>query len=111
MPSPRLISTTVTINESLPSYEATLLTMQFGQFLDHDLTFTPRAATAVTCCSGAGLTGATTASPLDPECLPFSIPVNDPVYTNVACMHFVRSSYGLFLNGTTPPTREQVLFT
>ncbi len=62
----------------------------------------------ITCCSSGGQTGVTTASPLDAERLPISIPSDDPVYKDVTCMNFVRSKYGLYLNGTTPPSREQV---
>ena len=40
LPSTRFISTTVTVNESVSDTVASLLTMQFGQFMDHDLTQT-----------------------------------------------------------------------
>ena len=41
LPSPRLISTTIAHNESEPENRASLLTMQWGQFLDHDIALTP----------------------------------------------------------------------
>lgn len=45
-PSPRLVSVTVLVNDSRPTYDASLMTMQWGQFLDHDLTSTPTATTS-----------------------------------------------------------------
>lgn len=45
LPSTRLISTTVTVNESISENDASLMTMQWGQFMDHDLTQTPAART------------------------------------------------------------------
>jgi peroxidase len=41
LPSPRSISTAVLVNDSVPNPAVTLLAMQWGQFLDHDLTLTP----------------------------------------------------------------------
>lgn len=42
LPSTRLVSTTVTLNNSIPNYDASFMTMQWGQLLDHDLTLTPQ---------------------------------------------------------------------
>jgi hypothetical protein len=41
LPSARLVSTTVLKNKSYSRFDVSLLTMQWGQFLDHDLTSTP----------------------------------------------------------------------
>ncbi len=41
LPSARLVSTTVLNNKSFSRLDVSLLTMQWGQFLDHDLTSTP----------------------------------------------------------------------
>lgn len=46
LPSTRLVSTTVTFNESLPDSGASFITMQWGQFLDHDLTQTAGTTTS-----------------------------------------------------------------
>ncbi|KAI9556896.1 hypothetical protein GHT06_016690 [Daphnia sinensis] len=109
LPNPRLITTSVTVNKSVSESQASLLTMQWGQFLDHDLTSTAIAKTsrggAILCrCSGVSL------GPAHPECLPITIPTGDPVYSsqNVTCIHMVRSSFGLNLDGTTPISREQI---
>jgi hypothetical protein len=42
LPSTRLVSTTVTLNNSISSYDASIIAMQWGQFIDHDLTQTPQ---------------------------------------------------------------------
>ena len=61
---------------------------------------------SISCCIG-GRFGNFTPNP-DPECLPIPIPSNDPVYSNVNCMNFVRNTYGLNLDGTIPTSRQQV---
>ncbi|XP_057373484.1 chorion peroxidase-like [Daphnia carinata] len=107
--SPRLVTTSVTVNKSVSESQATLLTMQWGQFLDHDLTFTAIAKTssggAILCrCSDVSLGLA------HPECLPITVPIDDAVYSsqNITCIHTVRSSFGLNLDDTTPTSREQI---
>lgn len=42
LPSTRLVSTTVTLNNSISHNDASFITMQWGQFMDHDLTLTPQ---------------------------------------------------------------------
>ena len=49
-PSPRAISVGVVVNESLPNYDVSLMTMQWGQFIDHDLTLTPVASLSKKSC-------------------------------------------------------------
>ncbi len=52
LPEPRLISTTFSPNASSDSPVATLMHMQFGQLIAHDVTFTPEEATPnPTCCA------------------------------------------------------------
>ncbi|EFX87542.1 hypothetical protein DAPPUDRAFT_221514 [Daphnia pulex] len=106
LPSTRLVSTTVTSNNSVPNNDATFITMQWGQFMDHDLTQTKQFT--VGCCSPAGARFGNASTNPNAECLYIPIPSNDPVYSNVNCMNFIRSTFGLNLDGTTPPTREQI---
>ncbi|XP_067656392.1 myeloperoxidase-like [Haliotis asinina] len=97
LPSARLISTTV----HTPSTEAdrhanyTHMLMQWGQFLDHDITSTPTQQLEVT--ENDGTT--TTAVTLDccgsqqsnrPQCFPIEIPAGDRHFSS-NCMNFVRS--------------------
>ena len=41
LPSPRAVSNAIITDNDNPSREFTLLLMQWGQFVDHDITFTP----------------------------------------------------------------------
>lgn len=115
LPSARLISTTVTVNDSIPDPDVTLITMQWGQFLDHDLTLTPgfsNNGSFINCCSGP-FTGGTVSPPPHQECLPISVPANDPAYNptgneGITCMNFVRSTFGSNLNGSPTFSRTQI---
>ncbi|XP_046656130.1 chorion peroxidase-like [Daphnia pulicaria] len=115
LPSARLISTSVLNNNSFPRLDVSLLTMQWGQFLDHDLTSTPTFdkcdGSAFLCCSSEP-TGDNVAPP-HPECLPIGIPRNDPVFNplgngQVKCMNFIRSTFGNNLDGSVPRMRSQI---
>ena len=41
LPSARSVSNSIITNHDNPSRDFTLLLMQWGQFVDHDITFTP----------------------------------------------------------------------
>lgn len=91
--SARRISQTVIGNRSQAHTGLTLSVMQWGQFLDHDLTLTPTFLTSsgqlILCCGADG-------RPLPdphPQCLPIEIPSDDPFYSQHGqrCMEFVRS--------------------
>ena len=60
--------------------------MQWGQFLDHDITLTPENDIHCTCDGNDN----------DEECFPIQIPNNDPFYSSLnsppKCLHFTRSS-------------------
>ncbi|CAG2116540.1 unnamed protein product, partial [Medioppia subpectinata] len=109
LPSPRVISTSIHDDISSPHVRYALATMQWGQFLDHDLTFTPMymgAGDSLLDCKSCS-----SRKTVHPECWPIPIPKNDPFFPPVntttgvkQCLHFVRS-----LNGqTTLGPREQM---
>ncbi|XP_063610264.1 chorion peroxidase-like, partial [Penaeus indicus] len=94
LPSPRTITTEICLDRNVESASMSMLHMTLGQFLDHDLDFSPVAkgegGKALPCCPdvlGDDL------SLMHPECAPIGIPKNDPFYTafNQTCMEFVRS--------------------
>ncbi|XP_053639505.1 salivary peroxidase/catechol oxidase-like isoform X3 [Cherax quadricarinatus] len=97
LPNPRRISDTVHRALNSPSYKITMMVMQWGQFLDHDLTATAQTRgfnhSVPKCCNEKD------GVPLPemfrhPDCLPISIPKTDVFYSqwNHTCMEFVRSS-------------------
>ena len=74
--------------------------MQWGQFVDHDITHTPLfrlsgQAAGIQCCEADG-SGPYNKLYLHPECFPIEIPENDPFFMQHGqrCMHFVRSMPG-----------------
>ena len=124
LPSPRLISTQVFSNADALLKSSTSLLMQFGQFINHDMEFTSQATFSkmsyiqfvfqifflisiintcnaengegfVCCGSNNTLLDSSVLGSLV-NCLPISVPVNDPQLQNSqeACMNFVRSSTG-----------------
>ena len=96
LPSPRAISTMVHRESSDDTPPFTMMVMQWGQYLDHDLTSTPQTRgfnnSIVKCCSPDGKPKSEDLQ--HPDCAPIQIPPNDPFYTqhNVTCMEFIRSS-------------------
>nr|XP_046911836.1 uncharacterized protein LOC124492873 isoform X1 [Dermatophagoides farinae]XP_046911838.1 uncharacterized protein LOC124492873 isoform X1 [Dermatophagoides farinae] len=91
LPSPRLVSVVVHGDTHSPHVRYSLMTMQWGQFLDHDLTFTPMYLTS----NGQLLNckSCNSRKTVHPECWPITIPKNDPFFKNSKnhCLHFVRS--------------------
>ncbi|KAI2802967.1 hypothetical protein BLOT_007090 [Blomia tropicalis] len=78
--------------QNVPEPRYTLMLMQWGQFMDHDLTLaaSTRAANGqgIVCCDG-------NQNPIDHHaCFPIAIPRDDRFYSrfNQRCMHFVRNS-------------------
>ncbi|CAL4065136.1 unnamed protein product, partial [Meganyctiphanes norvegica] len=96
------------ISEEPPREDLTLLVMQWGQFLDHDLTHTPEYASdddgdstnPMECCEFGRMHDSTVedncrpinVSTLDDNCRPIDVS-NDPIFRGAGrcCMHFVRS--------------------
>lgn len=93
LPSARLVSSTVLKNIVKEFPDISLFYMAFGQFVDHDLTFTPEAKganrTVIECCPPK----ITDKAQLHPECFPIEIPSNDTFYRpfNKTCLRFVRT--------------------
>ncbi|XP_074603840.1 uncharacterized protein LOC141857262 [Brevipalpus obovatus] len=109
LPSPRIISTTMHYDIPSPHSRYALVTMQWGQFLDHDITLTPSylgPENSILDCKACD-----SPKTVHPECWPIPIPKNDPHFPWVnsttgkrQCLHFVRS-----LNGQTKlGPREQI---
>ncbi|XP_042858505.1 peroxidase-like [Penaeus japonicus] len=94
LPSTRLVSSKVNLQRNAESPSISVLHMTFGQFLDHDLDFSPlhkdMDGKDIPCCPDILHNDP---SMLHPECAPIAIPTNDPFYApfNQTCMEFVRS--------------------
>ncbi|KPM04939.1 heme peroxidase-like protein 1 [Sarcoptes scabiei] len=94
LPSPRLVSVVVHDDVHSPHVRYSLMTMQWGQFVDHDLTFTPMYLTS----NGHLLDcrDCNSKKTVHPECYPISVPKNDPFFVSKIagkkkCLPFVRS--------------------
>ena len=98
LPSPRLLSSNIAPDVSSPSQLDTHNVMQWGQFVDHDVTFTPvtrlsiEEAPGILCCNPDGTKPASKEF-LHPSCFPIEIPADDPFFRQFGqrCMNFVRS--------------------
>ena len=101
LPSARLVSINIVPDVDAPSELDTHNVMQWGQFVDHDITHTPlfrlsnENSTGIQCCNEAG-TGPVSRLVQHPECFPIEIPSNDPFFSRHGqrCMNFVRSMPG-----------------
>ncbi|KFP76593.1 Myeloperoxidase, partial [Apaloderma vittatum] len=70
--------------------QRSLMFMQWGQFIDHDLDFSPDTPTRVTF---SGETDCETSCAKQPPCFPIQIPPNDPRIKNTKdCLPFFRSA-------------------
>lgn len=99
LPSPRLVSSVVATDLNRPDNIGTLLIMQFGQLIDHELANTPMfrliaSGKGITCCSDGKFLSP---SLVHKQCLPIEIPPEDGFYSNFGheCMNFVRSMLAL----------------
>ncbi|GLG99518.1 Peroxidasin [Gryllus bimaculatus] len=82
LPSPRLISVNVHPDTSRPHVRYSLMFMQFGQLLDHDLTHTPVnkgfVGEAILDCQPCDAMKS-----VHPECFPIPVPEGDPYFPKV----------------------------
>lgn len=96
LPSARVVS--FVVHQDPPEYDKyhSMLSVVWGQFIDHDMTLAVQAADEnptsgpekVDCCKSEDA---------HPDCFPIEIPKGDPFYGyfNQKCMHFTRASPGL----------------
>ena len=101
LPSARLVSINIVPDVDAPSELDTHNVMQWGQFVDHDITHTPlfrlsdKNTTGIKCCTDGG-EDQVSQIVYHPQCLPIAIPENDPFFKKhkQRCMNFVRSLPG-----------------
>ncbi|XP_078684536.1 myeloperoxidase-like isoform X3 [Branchiostoma floridae x Branchiostoma belcheri] len=82
LPSARLVSRTMHKDLRKSSYVNTHMVMQFGQFLDHDITLTPNFQEEGLHC---------TCDSQDERCFNIDIPFDDPDFPGRRCLPFARS--------------------
>ncbi|CAB3405165.1 unnamed protein product [Caenorhabditis bovis] len=87
--SPRIISNAVHSAAPIENVKYTHLLMEFGQFIDHDITHSPvdqnADGTPLNCSScDASLT-------VSPSCYPIPVPESDRYFPSSECLSFVRS--------------------
>ncbi|XP_042893245.1 peroxidase-like isoform X1 [Penaeus japonicus] len=94
LPNPRFLSAELCLKRNVESTSMSLLHMTYGQFLDHDLDFSPvvkgEDGKDLPCCPDVL---GDDPSLIHPDCAPIAIPADDPFYApfNQTCMEFVRS--------------------
>ena len=87
LPSAREVSNALSVGDDKADTDNTILVMQMGQFIDHDITHTPNHG--IQCCGKNGVFPKS----FDPEkCSPIRISKTDPFWQNKkTCMNFARS--------------------
>ncbi|XP_043785749.1 uncharacterized protein LOC122711243 [Apis laboriosa] len=96
LPSPRLISAIIHKDKDVPLESVTHMLMQWGQFIDHDLTATGQSrgfnGSVPQCCLKSGL-GFQPPEFMHPECLPIPVSPQDHFFgpLGIRCLEFARS--------------------
>ncbi|KAG7210468.1 hypothetical protein KM043_011992 [Ampulex compressa] len=96
LPSAREVSSLIHEDRDVPLAAITHMLMQWGQFVDHDLTATGQSrgfnGTVPQCCLNAGV-GFQPAEFMHPECLPIAVNLQDDFFAplGVRCLEFLRS--------------------
>jgi len=94
LPSAREVSTATISSQNKENNKYTLMLMQWGQFVDHDITHTPvvkgTEESGILCCKDGEIIKK---GDRNRECFPIDIPENDNVFSRFGqkCMEFVRS--------------------
>lgn len=96
LPSARVVS--FVVHQDPPEYDKyhSMLSVVWGQFIDHDMTLAVQA-TDENPSSGPDKVDCCKSEDSHPDCFPIEIPKGDPFYGyfNQKCMHFTRASPGL----------------
>lgn len=96
LPSARVVS--FVVHQDPQEYDKyhTMLSVVWGQFIDHDMTLAVQATDEVQD-SGPEKVDCCKSEDSHPDCFPIEIPKGDPFYGyfNQKCMHFTRASPGL----------------
>lgn len=96
LPSARVVS--FVVHQDPPEYDKyhSMLSVVWGQFIDHDMTLAVQA-TDENPTSGPDRIDCCKSEDMHPDCFPIEIPKGDPFYGyfNQKCMHFTRASPGL----------------
>jgi len=94
LPSARAVSTATVSSQSKENKKYTLMLMQWGQFVDHDITHTPvvkgEEESGILCCQDGAIVKE---NDRNRECFPIDIPEKDNIFGKFGqrCMEFVRS--------------------
>ncbi|XP_050098236.1 peroxidase-like [Anopheles aquasalis] len=88
LPSARTVSNKLFSDANVLDPAYTLINMQFGQIVAHDMGFTAGAVDSLPCCGG----GQPDPNP-DPRCYPIPVAADDPVMgaTGAKCLDFLRT--------------------
>uniref|UniRef100_A0A2M4ABL8 Putative peroxidase n=1 Tax=Anopheles triannulatus TaxID=58253 RepID=A0A2M4ABL8_9DIPT len=88
LPSARIVSNKLFSDANVLDPAYTLINMQFGQIVAHDMGFTSGAVDTLPCCGG----GQPAPNP-DRRCLPIPVPSDDPVMgsAGIKCLDFLRT--------------------
>lgn len=96
LPSARVVS--FVVHQDPPEYDKyhSMLSVVWGQFIDHDMTLAVQASDENPT-SGPDQLNCCKSEDAHPDCFPIEIPKGDPFYGyfNQKCMHFTRASAGL----------------
>ncbi|XP_046343574.2 thyroid peroxidase-like [Haliotis rufescens] len=106
LPHPRAISNHVHFELSFLSNKNTVMLMQWGQFIDHDITGTPVMTDNggdIDCCTWPD----SFQSNIDSPCNPIYIPNGDPYFPDGTCMNSVRSEAASGTGTSTTNPRQQ----
>ncbi|XP_011872591.1 PREDICTED: peroxidase-like isoform X2 [Vollenhovia emeryi] len=106
LPLARVLSYTMFPNNDVNDMVWTLVAMQYGQFITHDMGLidgtTQSKSHSTRCCTLDGQVAPDLATM--PRCFPILLPENDPVYggSSIQCMNFVRSTTDLDRGCSSP---------